>query len=274
MKPRPVLALWLLASAGLMPSALAEPATLEPGKPARLYVAPGHATTVLLRTERKVSSISLASPIITYKYDKPLNQIEITPAVRAAGAETNLNLRIGDAVYVLLIRVVDDVRAEFVRAFSLTGEDASGDEAGLGGVRPMSPDELDLPRAAASLDRAERDPIFRAAQTNLRIEPLAVARRWNGCDVLLDAEAQFLDLDLLVFRVRWTNTTADALYLHPLQYALFVAGQRVPVLASYSPDDAVILPGRRTQAYLAVQGLRLSRENPWELRLPPEGGKP
>jgi hypothetical protein len=240
---------------------------LEPGIPAEIFVAPGRATTVLLRSSQKVSAISLASPVITYKYDKPLNQIEITPAVRTGGVETNLNLRIGSDVYVLLVHVVEDVRAQFVRTFILPSE-AQGDETELGNARPLPPAEIDLPQAVKILEQAEADPVFRAAQTNLRLEPLAVAQRWNGCDVLMDLAGQFLDLDLIVFRIHWSNTTADALYLHPLQYELLAAGKPIPVLTRFSPNDAVVMPGASCRAYLAVQGLRLSRHNEWQLRLP------
>ncbi|HZZ58042.1 MAG TPA: hypothetical protein VFE31_09445 [Opitutaceae bacterium] len=259
----------LLFAAAALRAAPPEAVPLEPGVPAEIYVAPGRATTVLLRSAQKVSAISLASPVITYKYDKPLNQIEITPAVRTGGVETNLNLRIGADVYVLLVHVVEDVRAQFVRTFILPNANPAGDEAELGGARPLAPAELDLPAAARTMERAESDAVFRAAQANLRLEPLAVARRWNGCDILLDEAAQFLDLDLIVFRIHWTNTTPDALYLHPLQYGLVAAGRTLPVLARYSPDDAVVLPGAECRAYLAVQGLRLSRHNAWDLVLPP-----
>lgn len=261
-------ALIALAWWGTAHAASPDPVPLEPGIPEEIFVAPGRATTVLLRSAQKVSAISLASPVISYKYDKPLNQIEITPAVRTGGVETNLNLRIGADVYVLLVHVVEDVRAQFVRTFILPDANPAGDEAELGSARPLAPAEIDLPAAVRTLERAEQDGVFRAAQANLRLEPLGLARRWNGCDVLLDEAAQFLDLDLIVFRIHWTNTTADALYLHPLQYGLRAGGKAVPVIARFSPDDAVVLPGGACRVYLAVQGLRLSRHNPWELTLP------
>lgn len=244
--------------------------TLEPGVATPLYVAPGRATTVLLKSDRKVAAISLASPVISYKYDKALNQLEITPAVRTGGVETNLNLRIGDDVYVLLVRVVNDVRAEFVRTFLLPDARPGGDEAGLAAARAMAPAEIDLVAAAQTMERAERDAVFRGQQGQLRLVTLHQVRRWNDCAVELDELGQFLDLDLLVFRVRWTNTTADALYLHPTQVAVWAAGKRIPVTASYSPQEAVVMPGQPARVYLAVQGLRLSRQNDWELRLPPE----
>jgi len=250
----------------------ADPVLLEPGVPAEVFVAPGRATTVLLRSEKKVASISLASPIISYKYDKALNQLEIAPAVRAGGVETNLNLRIGDQVYVLLVRVVGDVRAQFVRAFRLPDENPAGDEAELAAVKPLAPAQLDLVAAAQTLEKAEHDPVFRAAQTNLRWEALTATQSWNECAVQLDAAVQFIDLDLIVFRVRWVNRTADALYLHPTQYGIAVGERAIPLLARYSPNEAVILPGEACVVYLAAQGLRLSRHNAWTLSLPPAAG--
>lgn len=250
----------------------AEPVILEPGVPAEVFVAPGRATTVLLRSEKKVAAISLASPIISYKYDKALNQLEIAPAVKTGGVETNLNLRIGDQIYVLLIRVVGDVRAQFVRTFRLPEENPAGDEAELAAVKPLAPAQLDLVAAAQTLEKAEHDAVFRAAQSNLRWEALTATQTWNDCAVQLDAAVQFVDWDLIVFRVRWVNRTADALYLHPTQYGIAAGGHPIPLLARYSPNEAVILPGESCVVYLAAQGLRLSRHNPWSLSLPPAAG--
>src|ERR1700722_15673958 len=141
---------WLLALVGLggrgggaaEPSA--SPNELRPGLPAEVYVAPGHATTIQLRSEQKVAAISLASPVVTYQYDKALNQLEITPAAHAGGTETNLNLRIGPHVYILLVKVVNDVRAQYLRSFILAGDPLDDDEAGLAEVRPAKPEEIDL----------------------------------------------------------------------------------------------------------------------------------
>jgi hypothetical protein len=245
------------------------PDQLEPGVPAEIFVAPGRATTVLLRSEKKVAAISLASPIITYKYDKALNQIEIAPAVRAGGGETNLNLRIGDEIYVLLVRVVTDVRAEFVRAFRLPDESAASDESQLGSVRPLAPAQIDLVAAAQTIEKAEHDAVFRSAQNNLRWLTIGLATPWNDCSIVLDTLVQFVDLDLIVFRVRWANVTRDALYLDARQYRIRAAGQAVPIVARYSPNEAVVLPGESVVVYLAVQGLKLSRHNSWQLELPP-----
>ena len=99
---------------------------LRPGEPTVVFVAPGRATTVQFRTADKVAAISLASPVVRYKYDKALNQLEITPAVSAGGVETNLNLRIGPDVYILLVKVVGDVRAQFLRSFTLAGDQRIG----------------------------------------------------------------------------------------------------------------------------------------------------
>ena len=250
----------------------AEPVTLEPGVPAEVFVAPGRATTVLLRSEKKVAAISLASPIISYKYDKALNQLEISPAVKAGGVETNLNLRIGDQIYVLLIRVVGDVRAQFVRTFRLPDENPAGDEAELGAVKPLAPAQLDLVAAAQTLEKVEHDAVFRAAQSNLRWEALTATQTWNDCAVQLDAALQLVDLDLIVFRVRWVNRTADALYLHPTQYGIQAGGRLIPLVARYSPNEAVVLPGESCVVYLAAQGLRLSRHNVWSLSLPLAAG--
>jgi len=249
----------------------APPSELHPGVPVEIYLAPGRATTIQLQTEQKVAAISLASPIVTYQYDKALNQLEITPAAHAAGAETNLNLRIGPNVYILVVKVVNDVRAQFLRSFVLAGDTIAGDEAGLAQVRPVKPAEVDLIGAVKAIERAQADPVFRAAQPMIRLEPLARQYQWNGCLVTLVDEAQFLDRDLLVFRVQWVNRTDTALYLDSSQYGIFIGERPIPVIARYKVGvGPVIYPGQLETVYLAVQGYRLSRNNDWRLALPPD----
>ncbi len=253
------------------PAASASGSELRPGEPAEIYVAPGRATTVQLQTQQKVAAISLASPVVTCQYDKALNQLEITPATRAEGAETNLNLRIGANVYILLVKVVSDVRAQFLRSFVLAGESSADEEAELAQVRPLAPADIDLVGVVKTIERAESDPVYRAAQPALRFEPLDRVYQWNGCLVTLAEAAQFLDRDLLVFRVQWANRTDQALYLDPSQYGLTIGGRRIPIIARYPPvPGAVIFPGQWELVYLAVQGYRLSRHNDWSLALPPE----
>jgi hypothetical protein len=249
----------------------ASPNELHPGQAVDIYVAPGHATTIQLQTEQKVAAISLASPIVTYKYDKALNQLEVTPAPRSGGAETNLNLRIGPNVYILLLKVVTDVRAQFLRSFTLEGDAAADDEAGLAQARPLKPEEVDVIGAAKAWERAEDDPIFRAAHPTLRTEPIGRYYQWNGCLIVLADVAQFIDRDLLVFRVRWVNRTDDALYLDAAQYGLFVGDRPIPIIARYKRGvGSVVYPGAAETVFLAVQGYRLSRHNDWRLALPPE----
>ena len=124
-------------------------------------MAPGRATTILFQTGQKVAAISLASPVVTYKYDRSLRtSFEITPAVRGSGVETNLNLRIGPNVYILLVRVVNDVRAQFFRRFSLEDDPDRDDEASLDRVRPLRPDEVDIVGCARAMERAGTDPVY------------------------------------------------------------------------------------------------------------------
>jgi hypothetical protein len=246
-------------------------AQLQAGRPTEIYVAPGHATTLVLRTPQKISAIALASPVLSYKYDKALNQLEITPTVRTGGVETNLNLRIGPSVYVLQVKVVDDVRAQFVRNFVLAEDAAATDEAGLDSAHPQKPEQIDIVGAAKALERAQTDPVFRQAQSNFRIEALDHCYLWNDCLVGLTDVAQFIDADLLVFRVQWVNRTDQAVYLEPMQYGLFVAGQKIPIAARYKIGlGPIIYPGQLETVYLAVQGYRLSRHNDWQLALPPD----
>lgn len=261
----------LLGGLGPLQAAPAPGNQLRPGEPAEIFVAPGRATTVQFQTPQKVAAISLASPVVTYQYDKALNQLEITPASRAEGAETNLNLRIGPNVYILLVKVVSDVRAQFLRSFVLAGEPSVDDESELAQARPLAPADVDLVGAVKTIERAESDPVYRAAQPMLRFEALDGVYQWNGCLVTLAEAVQFLDRDLLVFRVQWANRTDQALYLDPGQYGLQIDGRTIPVLARYAPvPGAVVFPGQWQLVYLAVQGYRLSRHNAWRLELPPE----
>jgi len=264
----PVLAL-LGAVARAQPSP--DEGQLLAGRPTVVFVAPGHATTLVLHTSLKVAAISLASPVLAYKYDKALNQIEITPTVRTGGVETNLNLRIGPNVYVLDVRVVDDVRAQFERSFTLQDDSTSDDDAGLILAHPLRPDQVDIVGAAKALERARRDPVFLQSQPNLRIESLGKFYSWNDCLVALVDAAHFIDTDLLLFCVQWVNRTDEALYLDPTQYGSFVAGQRIPVIARYKVGvGSVVYPGQLETVYLAVQGYRLSGRNDWQLGLPPD----
>jgi hypothetical protein len=249
---------WLAMTAVVAAAAAADP--MRPGVPAEVYVAPGRATTVLFHTAEKVASISLASPIITYKYDRALNQLEITPAVRRGGVETNLNLRIGAGVYVLLIKVVEDVRAQYLRDFTLAGDPASDEEVVLDRAAPMAPSEVDIAGAARTLEQAESDPVFRQAHPNLRIEPIRRDYGWNGGRIRLVEVAQFLDLDLLIFRLKCAEAGGGA-GPDPRPYGLSVAGRNIPIIARYAAGAKTV--------YLAVQGYRLSRHNDWQLTLPP-----
>jgi len=264
--------LWL--SVALLPASVLAAdsgSELQPGVPEEVFVAPGRATTILFQSDEKVAAISVASPVVAYKYDRSLNQLEITPAVRTAGVETNLNLRIGPNVYILVVRIVNDVRAQFFRRFALEGDAGRDAEAGLAQVRPLKPEEVDIVGAAKAMERAGSDPVFARAHPALRLEALGQAYAWNGCEVTLATVGQFLDQDLLVFRVQWTNRTNDALYLGAMQYGLSVGGRNIPIIARYAPEDgAVVYPGQLEIVYLAVQGYRLSRNNDWQLALPPD----
>jgi len=103
------------------------------------------------------------------------------------------------------------------------------------------------------------------------METLGRFYSWNGCLVGLVDAAEFIDADLLVFRVQWVNRTREALYLDPTQYGLFVSGRTIPILARYKVGvGPVVYPGQLETVYLAVQGYRLSRHNDWQLGLPPD----
>ena len=199
---------------------------------------------------------------MTYKYDRSLNQLEITPAVRSGGVETNLNLRIGAQVYILVVKVVTDVRSPMVLHAASPSKATPART-----MRPASPaPRFSGPRMSIWSWRPKPwsgPKAIRSSGVPIRISGSRAAPQnytWNDCLVSLEDMAQFIDLDLIVFRVRWVNRTRDALFLDPGQYALSVAGRRIPIVARYKVGvGAVVYPGQLETVYLAVQG-RLSRE--------------
>ena len=83
--------------------------------------------------------------------------------------------------------------------------------------------------------------------------------QWNGCLVALADEAQFLDRDLLVFRVQWVNRTNSAAFIWtPANTAFFAGDRSIPIGARWQTGvGPVIYPGQRETVFLAVQGYRL-----------------
>ena len=242
---------------------------LHSGIPTEIYIAPGRSTTVVLRTKEHVSSISLSSPIITYKYDKVLNQIEITATGRTAGLETNLNVRIGPDVYVLIIKIVNDVRVQFVRIFSFESGVALSDESALMHARALKPAYIDLLGAVKVIERMQNDLVYRHTHLEVQHADLKYSYVWNDCFITLESCDQFIDKDLLVFRIVWTNNTHDALYLDTRQLALFIGDKNLPITATTRKAlGNIITPGKKDVIYLAIQGYRISRSNAFEFRLP------
>jgi len=244
---------------------------LHAGKPVEVYIAPGRSTTLVFRSKVFVSSISLSSAIITYKYDKKLNQIELSPSGRSVGLETNLNLRLGEDVYVLIIKIVNDVRVQYVRVFSLEGEEDSSDEDLLKHAKALKPAYIDFLGAIKITERMRKDSVFRLLHKDVHHIELNYIYIWNNCFITLNSFDQFIDRDLLVFRITWINSSSKSLCLNPHDLQLWIRDKKLPVTAiTRKKINPLTMPGDRDEIYLAIQGYRLSRRNSFELKLPTE----
>lgn len=245
---------------------------LSPEKIEEIYVAPGRLTTIVLESQEPVDSLSIGAPILQVDYNRKLNQIQITPV--ADGGETNMNLRIGQDTYVFLIKVVNDIRVQYLRTFTLvsdSADDSNGLSAAMSAARPLKPAEIDVTGTIKMIDRARRDAPYRNTLPMLRTFAIGRAYQWNDCIVYLAEISQIADEDLLVFKVEWVNRSDKALYLDATQYNLRVANRKVPVLARYQKSlNSTVYPGQHEVVYMFVQGMRLQPDNEWELLLPPD----
>ena len=271
--PIAVLAASLLARADTQPDANVVPiqvGELSPDRIEEVYVAPGRLTTIVLDSKLPVEQVAIGAPLAQVNYDRKLSQIQITPVVETG--ETNMNVRIGRNTYVFMLKVVNDVRVQYLRTFTVIGAGGADDTAAaMASARPLKPAEVDVMGTVKTIDRARTDPVFRAQYPLLRTTPLGRAYQWNDCIVHLSEVSHFPDRDMLVFKVEWINRTSNALYLDAAQYGLRVVNRKVPIIARYQKTlNSTVYPGQHEVVYLFVQGYRLQADNPWELLLPPD----
>ena len=243
---------------------------LYPDRVEEIYVAPGRVTTIVIDGKGSVDTVSIGSPIVQVNYEHKLNQLQITPLVESG--ETNMNVRIGRTTYVFLLKVVNDVRVQYLRTFTLIGNEATDDIASaMANARALKPAEVDVMGTVRLIERARHDAVFRANYPMLKTHPLGQTYQWNDSIVYLVEVSQLADQDMLVFKVEWINRTDTALYLDVAQYGLRVANRKVPVIARYQQAlNATVYPGQHEVVYLFVQGYRLQADNYWELLLPPD----
>lgn len=243
---------------------------LSPERVEEVYVAPGRLTTIVLESKDIVDTVAIGAPIVQINYDRKLNQLQITPVVESG--ETNMNLRIGRNTYVIMLKVVNDIRVQYLRTFTLVGANSSDETAAaMAASRPMKPAELDVMGTIRTIDRARRDAVFRANYPTLKTYPTGHAYQWNDCIVYMREVSHLPEQDLLVFKVEWINRTDTALYLDAAQYGLRVVNRKVPIIARYQKTlNSTVYPGQHEVVYLFVQGYRLQADNDWELLLPPD----
>jgi len=271
------LAIILLASMGVALRAAAQPASSQPAalSPQRIevvYLAPGRATTLQLSGNKTPPRIFVGAEIVAFEYEAATNQIRLRPRVDAG--ETNLNMTIDGQTYVFVLKIVGDVRVQYLRTFTIenaSGEEDAGDEAGLGRAPPMRPVDVDIIHLVAEAERARGDPVYLKTKPNFRYRHLGKSYDWNDNVVTLVEVDQFIEKDLLLFKIEWVNRAKDALYLNARQYGIAVANQKIPVIAAMQDaPESIIFPGQHEVVWLAVQGYRLRRTNNWALTLPPE----
>ena len=247
---------------------LQESEILHPNTPVEIYVCAGRTTTLVIRGTEPVVAIALSSSIVSYKYNKTLNQIEITPTGKLYGLETNLNLRIGSEVYVLLVKLVNDVRTQYVRVFTPESQVLVSDEDSLFKVAPQKPAYVDLLGSIKIIERMGYDLVFKKAQVNIHEVILNDVYVWNRSLITLEKCYQFLDQDLLIFRTSWTNNTDKIIYLDPRDLAISIDETNIPIIAATRKKmTAEVLPGESDVIYLAIQGYRLSRKNHFRLKV-------
>ncbi len=277
--------LFLLAMAGGPAVRAAEPPPAEAQSAAGnglsadrievLYLARGRATTVQLRTHRKVERIFPGDELVAFEYDPKMGQVRLTPSVDSG--EENMNITIDGETYVWLLRIVppSDQKVQYRRTFTLerdAGELEESDESVLGKAPPMKPYEVDIIGLSKIADRAGRDIEFRRTYPMLRTKTFPDKYySWNDSMIRLTEVNQFLEQDILLFKVEWVNRTKFALCLDARQYGLMVANQKIPITAATQlAPTAVVFPGQYEVVWLAVQGYRLRRDNDWQLVLPPD----
>jgi hypothetical protein len=249
------------------------PTQLDPSVKQVVYVAYGRATIIQLSGNKHAPYFTLGAPIIQYTYDANLNQIRIFPD--AEDGETNLTMTIDRKTYVTIIKIIHDKRLEYLRTFTVENENAdqddAGDEAALSRVAPMKPVDVDIVHLSQEAERLRDDPIYRATKTNYHFVPIGKSYTWNDSRIFLLEVHQFVDNDLLLFKIDWVNHSREAVYLNARQYGISVAGHRLPVLiAMQDAPNSVIYPGQHETVWLVIQGYRIRRANNFELILPPD----
>lgn len=240
------------------------PNTLRADTIETIYLGYGRITTLSFNTNERIHQPRFGSPVAQIALNEETSQIYILPTVREG--ETNMNVRIGKKDYVFNLEIVKDDRVMFQKTFT-TAEKIIGDLPS--NAPPVKPHEIDTVKAEKIIRRMSKDPFFASQQRG--VQQLAVDRSyaWNGCVITLADAWKFVAQDLLVLRIVFQNTTNQALYLHAKQVIPYVANKEFPVNA-YTQAGPLIYPTQVEEIFLYSQGYRVSLDNAWEIKLPPQ----
>jgi hypothetical protein len=265
--------LWAEAPAALPPAPATPPGQtpicLEPTKVENIYCAVGVVTSLEFLTQKKIETIKIGSPIAEVKFDPGRKIIDIFPKI--SEGRTNMNILVDGTIYLFTINIVaDGSKIDFRRTFTFPQEQLNADMAQLAKAPRLKPGEIDVIAATNQIEQAQLDPVLRSKLTYYRMRPINKIYQWNGNLVHLLEAHQFVDKDMIVLKVQWLNEQNKAFYIKDSQYEVWIANKQIPVTARMQATDGTVYPGQLETVWLFIQGYRLSMDNPWELKLPPE----
>ena len=244
------------------------PVALDSSRTENIYCGPGVVTSVEFITDKQIQTIKIGSPIVEVKFDANKKILDLFPKIREG--RTNMNIVVDGTTYVFTVTIVSDGRIDYRRTFTFAREAEQADAAIMSKAPHLKPGEIDLVAAIAQIEDARMDPVLRSKLPFYRMKPLNKIYQWNGNLIHLLEAHQFVDKDMVVLKIQWLNEQNKAYYIKDRQYELWIANKNIPVTARMQSTDGVVFPGQLETVWLCVQGYRLSIDNPWELKLPPE----
>lgn len=245
------------------------PVALNADRVENIYSSAGAITSIEFVTDKKIESIKIGSPIAEIKYNAERKILDIFPKIREG--KTNMNVVVEGTTYVFLLSVVEnDKRLEFRRTFTFADEELNPDSAVMSKAPHIKPGDIDVVGATNQIEQARIDATFRAKLPFYRMRPINKIYQWNGNMIHLLEAHQFADKDLVVLKVQWINEGRKAYYIKDSQYEVWLVNKQIPVTARMQATNGTVFPGQLETVWLFVQGYRLSLNNDWSIKLPPE----
>lgn len=244
------------------------PIALDANRVENIYCAAGVVTSIDFITEKSIDTIKIGSPIAEVKFDPERKIMDIFPKVQSG--RTNMNVVVDGTTYVFVLEIVTDQRIDYRRTFTFAREAEAGDSAMMSKAPHLKPGEIDVVGAIAQIKQASTDAVLRSKLPFYRTRAINKIYQWNGNLIYLVEGHQFVDRDLVVLKIQWLNEQNRAFYIKDRQYEVWLANKQIPVTARIQATDGTVFPGQMETVWLFVQGYRLSLNNPWELKLPPE----